>query len=244
MQNPDDELLFEDIFADQPAKSQYFAVSSHSPTYPQVIFFDAVGTLFGVRGSVGEVYGELARSQGVEVAAADLNAAFYQSFKAATPCAFAEADPAKIGALEFAWWEAIAYQTFDRVGVLAKFSDFSAFFDDLYGHFATAAPWFVYADVLPTLMHLQQLGIIIGIVSNFDSRIYSVLKALELEHFFASVTISTEVGVAKPDRKIFDVALDKHRCSAEAAWHVGDSFKEDHQAAQAAGMRGIWLNRK
>jgi putative hydrolase of the HAD superfamily len=243
MPNPDNELLFDDDLA-KPHHWGDDYQPPHAATDPQVIFFDAVGTLFGVRGSVGEVYGELARQHGVEVSAEILNQAFSQSFKAATPCAFAGADPTQITALEFVWWKAIVQQTFAQAGVLAKFTDFSTFFAELYTHFATAAPWFVYADVLPTLMHLQQSGITIGIVSNFDSRLYSVLSALKLNYFFSSVTISTEVGVAKPDRKIFDFALARHHCPAEAAWHIGDSLKEDYQAAKAAGLHGIWLNRK
>ncbi|NJK54063.1 MAG: HAD-IA family hydrolase, partial [Leptolyngbyaceae cyanobacterium SU_3_3] len=87
-------------------------------------------------------------------------------------------------------------------------------------------------------------GIAIGVLSNFDSRLYAVLKALNLVNFFSSTTISTEVGAAKPSPQIFNAALNKHDCPAELAWHVGDSFKEDYQAAQAAGLRGIWLNRK
>jgi putative hydrolase of the HAD superfamily len=211
---------------------------------PQVMFFDAVGTLFGVRGSVGEVYGALAQAHGVKVSPHALNQAFYQSFKLASPCAFAGADPAQITALEFAWWETIARHTFGQLGVVDQFADFPGFFAELYQHFATAAPWWVYPDVLPFLDHLRQLGLTLGIVSNFDSRLYAVLKALELDDFFASVTISTEVGVAKPESKIFAVALDKHHCSPEAAWHIGDSLQEDYQAAMAAGLRGIWLNRR
>lgn len=245
MQNSDDDLRPEDRLDEVAAKPDRAADRDFNPiSYPQVIFFDAVGTLFGVRGSVGEVYGELARQHGVEVSAEALNRAFYQSFKSSVPCAFAGADPAKIAALEFVWWQTIARRTFDQAGVLGKFVSFSTFFGELYAHFATAAPWFIYADALPLLKHLQQSGVTLGIVSNFDSRIYSVLTALGLDYFFTSVTISTEVGVAKPDRKIFDVALDKHLCPPEAAWHIGDSLKEDYQAAQAAGLRGIWLNRK
>ncbi|WP_143288144.1 HAD-IA family hydrolase, partial [Calothrix rhizosoleniae] len=66
---------------------------------------------------------------------------------------------------------------------------------------------------------------------------------LELKHFFSSITISTQVGIAKPDPKIFAIALEKHNCSPTAAWHIGDSIKEDYQAANTAGLRGIWINR-
>lgn len=217
----------------------------HEPTKrPQVIFLDAVGTLFGVKGSVGEVYAEVARRFGVEVSAAALNRAFFQSFRTAGTPAFGETDPAALQAREFAWWLALATNTFKQAGVLHQFPDFAEFFAALYAHFATAAPWVVYPDVPPALKRWQQMGTTLGILSNFDSRIYSVLQSLALEPFFASVTISTEAGAAKPDSKIFAIALQKHHCSPNAAWHIGDSFEEDYQAAKAIGMRGIWLRRK
>lgn len=80
-------------------------------------------------------------------------------------------------------------------------------------------------------------------LSNFDSRLYSVLKDLDLAQFFTSVTISTEVGTAKPDAQIFAVGLNKHNCLAEAAWHIGDSLKEDYQGAKAAGLKAVLIKR-
>ncbi|BAY16353.1 hydrolase [Nostoc sp. HK-01] len=210
---------------------------------PKVIFLDAVGTIFGVKGSVGEVYSQIAKEFGVEVSAARLNHAFIQSFKAAPPPIFLDAEPADIPQREFDWWRIIALNTFETAGFLQQFSDFSAFFSELYIHFGTAEPWFIYADVLPSLMNWRHLGIELGIISNFDSRIYSVLQSLGISDYFTSVTISTQARAAKPDTQIFAVALEKHDCLPEAAWHIGDSIIEDYQGAKAAGMRGIWINR-
>jgi putative hydrolase of the HAD superfamily len=57
------------------------------------------------------------------------------------------------------------------------------------------------------------------------------------------MTISSHVGVAKPDSQIFLTALAKHNCSAQQAWHIGDSFTEDYQGANRLGIRAFWLNR-
>jgi putative hydrolase of the HAD superfamily len=209
---------------------------------PKVIFLDAVGTLFGVKGSVGQVYAEMAQRFGVTVAAENVNQAFFQSFKTASAPVFLGIEPAE-SQREFEWWRAIALRTFQQVGVLNQFSDFSAFFTELYAYFATAEPWFIYPDILPALHNWQQLGIELGVLSNFDSRLYCVLQSLELAQFFTSVTISWEVGAAKPQPQIFAVGLDKHRCPAELAWHIGDSFEEDYHGAKAAGLRAIWLRR-
>lgn len=211
---------------------------------PKVIFIDAVGTLFGVRGSVGEVYGAIAGKFGVEVPADTVNKAFLQAFAASNSPIFPGTDPDEIPQCEYEWWRAIALRTFQQAGVLNQFANFDEFFDQLYHHFATAEPWFIYPDVLPALEAWRRMGIGLGIVSNFDSRLYWVLEALKLKEFFTSITISTEVGFAKPDPPIFAIALQKHNCDPKDAWHIGDSFTQDYQGAKAAGLRAILLERK
>ncbi|MEG5031874.1 HAD-IA family hydrolase [Microcoleus sp. AT3-D2] len=210
----------------------------------KVFFLDAAGTLFDVRGSVGEVYQKLANSFGVTVDSEQLNAGFFQSFVDSNPMAFPGRELAKIPQLEFEWWQAVCANAFQRAGVFNQFSDFPKFFVELYAHFATAEPWFVYPDVFPALNKWQQQGIELAVVSNFDSRIYAVLKALNLAEYFTSVTISTEVGAAKPDSQIFTAALQKHNCTAENVLHIGDSFKADYCGAKNAGLNAIWLNRQ
>lgn len=207
------------------------------------IFLDAVGTLFDVRGSVGEAYALLASRWGVKADAVVLNQAFFKSFKTAPPMAFPGAQLSEIPQLEHDWWEAIAYQTFQKVGLYDRFSDFPAFFAELYDYFATAEPWYVYDDVKPALEQWRNRGINLAIVSNFDSRLYPVLKALDLADYFSNVTISTEVGAAKPNPKIFTHALTINGCQPWDVLHIGDSFSADYQGALEAGIKAIWLNR-
>lgn len=210
----------------------------------KIIFLDAAGTLFDVRGSVGDVYAQLANSFGVTVNSQELNTAFFQSFASASPMAFPGIEAAKIPQLELNWWQAVSAKAFQIAGVFNQFSDFPKFFAELYAHFATAEPWFVYPDVLPALNRWQQQGIELAVISNFDSRLYAVLKALNLAEYFTSVTISTEVGATKPDAQIFTAALQKHNCIYENVLHIGDSFKADYCGAKAAGLNAIWLNRQ
>jgi putative hydrolase of the HAD superfamily len=210
---------------------------------PQVIFFDAVGTLFGVKGSVGQAYAAIAQRYGVQVSPQTLDWAFIEAFKSAGAPAFVQVLPEEIPAKEYEWWRNIAIATFNKADVLPLFEDFDAFFATLFTHFATAQPWEIYPDTIGTLTQLRSVGIPLGILSNFDSRIYAVLNGLGLREFFQTVTISTEAGCAKPDPGIFQIALQKHQCEAAAAWHVGDSLDEDYRAATAVGLRGVWINR-
>jgi putative hydrolase of the HAD superfamily len=214
-----------------------------SASLPKVIFLDAVGTLFGVAGSVGEIYTDLARHHGIEADPVAVDQAFFRAFKAAPAMAFPGSGLATIPHQEYHWWRVLAQQTFSSAGVLDKFADFDRFFADLYAHFATASPWVLYPDVVSALQRWQRCGIELGIISNFDSRLYRVLEALQLADYFQSITISSEAGAAKPEALIFAIALQKHRCEAAQAWHVGDSEGDDFEGAKAAGLRSVWLKR-
>jgi len=61
--------------------------------------------------------------------------------------------------------------------------------------------------------------------------------------YFEAVVISTEVGVGKPDPRIFTRALAALDAAPGDATMVGDSLQRDVAGARAAGMRTIWLDR-
>lgn len=69
------------------------------------------------------------------------------------------------------------------------------------------------------------------------------LSALELEPFFTTVIISEEVGVEKPDPRIFALALAACGVAPAEAVHIGDDPLADVLGAQRAGLRAVWLNR-
>jgi FMN phosphatase YigB (HAD superfamily) len=57
------------------------------------------------------------------------------------------------------------------------------------------------------------------------------------------VTYSQEVGFAKPDPRLFRVALERARSSPIDTVHVGDSWDADYLGARGAGLHAVWLNR-
>lgn len=210
---------------------------------PKLILFDAVGTLFGIRGSVGEVYRAIALPFGVDVPGDTLHEAFVATFKDLPYPTFADTTAEGIQQQEYTWWEMIARSTFERVGVYEQFTDFATYFQELFDYFATDQPWYLYEDVLPALEHWHSKGIELGIVSNFDSRLEKVLDALNLSEFFSSVTLPGKALAAKPEAKIFQAALAQHECHSSQAWHIGDSIKEDYLGARAAGIRSFLIER-
>ncbi|MGK7955226.1 MAG: HAD-IA family hydrolase [Crocosphaera sp.] len=210
---------------------------------PKVIFLDAVGTLFGVKGSVGEVYSYLAAQVGIKCDPSILEAAFYQQFKKAPPLAFSGVEIMSVSDLEYQWWYRVAYDTYTEANIMDQFKDFEGFFRELYDYFATPHPWFLYTDVFPALEHWKNQGIELGIISNFDSRIYEVLDIFGLTDFFQTITISSTTGTAKPNSHIFMKALEKHDCQPQEAWHIGDSKKEDYEGAKTVGINPFLLER-
>lgn len=210
---------------------------------PQVIFLDAMGTLFNLKHSVGEIYQQLALKYDVQTDADLLNKAFIHCYKSAPPLAFSQRELTSITQQEFIWWKNVVWNTFERVKSGDRFSDFTVFFAELYTYFATKEPWYVYPDVIPCLNSWQQQGIELGVISNFDTRLDPILKALDLERFLTSITISSVAGFAKPDQNIFEIALKKHGLMAQQAWHIGDDRSCDYLGAKNAGINAFWLNR-
>ena len=62
---------------------------------------------------------------------------------------------------------------------------------------------------------------------------------LGLARFFDTIVDSTEVGIEKPDVRIFEHALREMKVAAAEAVYVGDVFKVDVLGARAAGLRPI-----
>ncbi len=204
---------------------------------PKLIFFDAAGTLFEVRGSIGEIYASWARRYGVELEPATLQQRFVQVFRAQPPLAFCDyGSEAELKQLEFAWWQQLVQQVFAEV----DFPRFDAFFAALFEFFRHREAWQLYDDVLPILAELQARGIRLAVLSNFDTRLEDLLDDLGLVRYFAGVHLSSRIGAAKPDATIFRAALQYHGLQPHEAWHVGDSLREDFEGASQAEIKA-WL---
>jgi putative hydrolase of the HAD superfamily len=68
------------------------------------------------------------------------------------------------------------------------------------------------------------------------------IDKFRLSEIFEVILVSGQLGISKPDPRIFDVALEGLRVAPEDAIMVGNSLEHDHQGAMNAGMRFIWAN--
>ena len=79
----------------------------------------------------------------------------------------------------------------------------------------------------------------LGVVTNGNADV----RRIGLRHHFKFVLCAEDIGIAKPDARLFHEALVRGgNISPAAAVHVGDHPGDDIAGAQQAGMRAIWFN--
>lgn len=100
-------------------------------------------------------------------------------------------------------------------------------------------------EALPLLRALHERGMRCGVLTNFDYPSH-VRRLLELEGFapyLDAVVISGEVGLKKPDPRIFALALERLGVSADETVFVGDHPDQDMRGAVDAGLRAVLVQR-
>jgi len=207
----------------------------------EAVFFDAAGTLFEVRGSVGRIYSAIARQYGAETDPDALDQAFSVALRQKSAHGIAPADVQDTVAEEKRWWSGIVESVL--AGKIPN-DEFSRYFDEVFEFFRSADAWQLYPDTLQCLEQLHARGYGLGIISNFDSRLNDLLVNLGIGRFFADVILSWKAGAAKPDPRIFLKATQSMCVPASKALHVGDSPEEDFEGARRAGLQAALLDRK
>ena len=208
----------------------------------KAVFFDAAGTLFDAREPIGRTYARIAREHGVDADDSAVSAGFRRAFASTPGLAFGPGRHSdEIRRLEREWWRMRVAETFAALG---SFADFDAYFNALFAYFADPAHWIADNEAAPMLLRLKESGIKLGVISNFDYRLYRILDGLDLTRHFDTITISSEAGYAKPRREVFEHALSRADMDARDAMHIGDSEHLDFAASAAVGMAAILIDRE
>jgi putative hydrolase of the HAD superfamily len=103
----------------------------------------------------------------------------------------------------------------------------------------------LFDDVEPCLRWLRERELLVGLITNNESvHQRDKLHRVGLAGRFDAVVISGEFGTPKPDAAIFRHACGLLALPPSAAMHVGDNLAVDALGAQAAGLQGVWLDRR
>ena len=96
-------------------------------------------------------------------------------------------------------------------------------------------------DTVSTLQRLSDRGHRMAVISNWDETLEFILRRRGLLGFFEFVVSSADLGAAKPDRRIFDAALELANVPPTEAVHVGDEYDADVRGARGVGIRPVLL---
>jgi len=81
----------------------------------------------------------------------------------------------------------------------------------------------------------------IGIIANQDFGSSERLEKFGILKYIKLVVASAEEGIAKPDKRIFNIALERSKCKAEKSYMIGDRIDNDIVPAKEIGMKTIWI---
>jgi putative hydrolase of the HAD superfamily len=133
----------------------------------------------------------------------------------------------------------VVYPAFvEELGITGVTSD--ALLEDYrarYADFASPSP-----GAVETVKALHEAGVKTGILTNGNTRVQnSKIDSIGLRACLDVVVISEAVGLKKPDRAIFALALTDLGVDAQSTLFVGDNPEVDIVGAAAAGLQTAWF---
>ncbi len=102
----------------------------------------------------------------------------------------------------------------------------------------------IYPETIEVLKNLKRIGLLTGVISNLSSPYKKAFFNLGLDKLVDSYIFSCDVGVKKPDKKIYLSLLSALNLCPEDALMVGDSLLCDVKGPSDIGMISILLDRK
>jgi len=200
----------------------------------RVVTFDAAGTSIRLVDPAGKVYADTARRFGYKLDPERIQNAFktvWNSFPQPTETGAPPPDDDR------GWWRDLVAETIKEAGY--RINPFDDYFETVYEQFRLPGVWELFPDVAGVLADLSRSGIRLGMISNFDRRLYDILAQLNVRDHFEHLIISSEIGIRKPAARIFEVAVHKFGVAADEILHIGDEPDSDFAGARRAGFQAL-----
>jgi putative hydrolase of the HAD superfamily len=218
-------------------------------TNPQVpkfdcALFDAGLTLIHPVRTVEKIYASYARHSGIpiEELMPQIRAQFGELFDQERLVMAEGADGfVWSDALDQQMWKRLCFGVAEAIPGLTK--DPQAWYEQLYSHFGQLHTWCPYPETVETLKALRAQGVKLGVVSNWDSRLPSILDHLGISPLVDTVVVSAVDGVRKPGARIFELALERLDAVPSSTIMVGDNVTDDIVGAAGAGLTGVLVHR-
>ena len=102
----------------------------------------------------------------------------------------------------------------------------------------------VVAGAPKLLQHLKKRGSVNVLSNGFANLQFRKLQSAGLDRYIDLMVLSDNIGVTKPDKRLFDYALEKAKANAETTLMIGDNYDADILGAYNAGWKTIFFNRR
>ncbi|MFN4131823.1 MAG: HAD-IA family hydrolase [Caldimicrobium sp.] len=197
----------------------------------KVIFLDAEGTFLKFNPSLGRIYSNLWSEYDIKIDEESVAQKMRKLHK--------EIFQARLGGINLNGeickeaWRKVFEETFSS---LREHPNFNDVFEKAYAFFSSPECVKVVSEFYHFLRDVKALNIKLAIISNWDSRLYSVLKGHNLISQFEAIFLGCEVGYLKPHLEIFKRALSYFKVKPKEALMIGDSWEDDIEPAQKLGI--------
>ena len=210
----------------------------------QAVFFDVGWTLSYPERSLWDVFAEVIRKEGVGATSEEVERTVHSVIERRREQAIREF----LAGAEYtdsdeefeALFLAMGHLLFRETGLEG---DHEALTRAVLERFWLLENWAVYPDVIDAIERLRACKIRVGILSNATSALVGFLEEIGLLQYFDFTVVSAIEGIKKPDRRIFERALEQAGVEAANAAHVGDMYLEDILGARNAGVRPFLIDR-
>uniref|UniRef100_A0A034W200 Rhythmically expressed 2 protein n=1 Tax=Bactrocera dorsalis TaxID=27457 RepID=A0A034W200_BACDO len=232
----------------------------------RLITFDVTNTLLQFRGSPGKQYGEIGALFGVLCDNAELAQNFKANWNIMNRKYPNFGRNSRISWQQ--WWHQLIGNTFSDSGSLIPEEKLSSLANHLLELYKTSLCWQHCngsVDLLNYLRLQQQLAanhhdndvddnhsshksqIALGVISNFDPRLDTLLRNMKIKHYFDFTINSYDSNVEKPSPEIFDLAMkfsNLENLKPEECLHIGDGPTTDYLAAKNVGWNAALIHEK
>ncbi|MFA6525794.1 MAG: HAD family hydrolase [Candidatus Buchananbacteria bacterium] len=101
----------------------------------------------------------------------------------------------------------------------------------------------LFPEVIGVLKGLKDMGLRLGLISNLATPYKRVVYNFKLDEYFEYMVFSCDVGLVKPDPRIYQIMISRLGLEPQCILMTGDQFIKDVGPPRDAGMKAVHLNR-
>ncbi len=200
----------------------------------QWVIFDAVGTLMTPEPSVAQTYQEVASRYGSRLSIEEIRVRFKSAFHRVMSTEGRGLATSEVE--EACGWQKLVNEVLDDV------NDHTACFKTLWVHFGQPGSWKLIKGCDELLSSLRSMGLQLGIGSNFDSRLRTVIDGKPELADIKQMWISSEVGWKKPAEAFYRTIIRDTQVLPNEILFIGDDDLNDVISPRQLGMQSMHID--